>query len=814
MSPTRPAAVVVLAAGEGTRMRSDTPKVLHRIGGRSLLGHAMAAARALDPEHLVVVVRHERERVAAHIREVDPGAVVADQDELKGTARAVACGLAPLGPLTGTVVVTYGDVPLLDDATLRDLVAAHDASGSAVTVLTARVADPTGYGRVLRDAAGDVVAIVEHKDADDAQRAVDEINSGIYAFDAAVLADALGRIRADNAQGELYLTDVLAVARADGHRVAAVTTGDVWQVEGVNDRVQLAALGGELNRRVLTDWMRAGVTVVDPASTWVDVTVELAPDVTLLPGTQLHGATRVAGGATIGPDTTLTDCEIGPGAGVIRTHGSGATIGAGASVGPFSYLRPGTVLGERGKIGAYVEAKNAVIGTGSKVPHLTYVGDAEIGEHSNIGAATVFVNYDGVQKHRTVVGDHVRVGSDTMLVAPVTIGDGAYTAAGSVVVGRRAARGDGGGTVAAAQRGGMGGAAPRRHRLGRGGGAGPGGRPRGRSGPVGRDADMTGITSTSEKRLVVASGRAHPDLAHEVVGVLGVDLVPMDAYDFANGEIYVRFGESVRGCDAFVIQSHTAPINEWLMEQLIMVDALKRASAKRITVIAPFYPYARQDKKHRGREPISARLVSDLYKTAGADRLMAVDLHTAQIQGFFDGPVDHLWALPLLADHVRKRVDRARLTVVSPDAGRVRVADLWSDRLGAPLAIIHKRRDPSVPNQVKVHEVVGQVAGRTCLIVDDMIDTGGTIVQAAEALRENGAAEVIVAATHAVLSGPAVDRLKNSAITEVIVTNTLPIDPERTFPQLTVLSIAPMIARAIREVFDDGSVTSLFEGNA
>jgi ribose-phosphate pyrophosphokinase len=325
---------------------------------------------------------------------------------------------------------------------------------------------------------------------------------------------------------------------------------------------------------------------------------------------------------------------------------------------------------------------------------------------------------------------------------------------------------------------------------------------------------MTGITSASEKRLVVASGRAHPDLAREIVDVLGVDLVPMDAYDFANGEIYVRFGESVRGCDAFVIQSHTAPINQWLMEQLIMVDALKRASAKRITVIAPFYPYSRQDKKHRGREPISARLVSDMYKTAGADRLMAVDLHTAQIQGFFDGPVDHLWALPLLADHVRKRVDRARLTVVSPDAGRVRVADLWSDRLGAPLAIIHKRRDPKVPNQVKVHEVVGQVAGRTCLLVDDMIDTGGTIVQAAEALRENGAAEVIVAATHAVLSGPAVDRLKNSPITEVIVTNTLPIPEERMFPQLTVLSIAPMIARAIREVFDDGSVTSLFDGNA
>jgi len=324
----------------------------------------------------------------------------------------------------------------------------------------------------------------------------------------------------------------------------------------------------------------------------------------------------------------------------------------------------------------------------------------------------------------------------------------------------------------------------------------------------------TGITTTSEKRMVLISGRAHPDLATEVAAALGVDMVPTTALDFANGEIYVRFGESVRGCDAFVIQSHCAPINQWLMEQLLMVDALKRASAKRITVIAPFYAYARQDKKHRGREPISARLVADLFKTAGANRLMSVDLHTAQIQGFFNGPVDHLWALPLLADYVRGRVDRSRLTIVSPDAGRVRVADLWSDRLAAPLAIIHKRRDPNVPNQVRVHEVVGEVAGRTCLVVDDMIDTAGTITQAAEALFDNGASDVIVAATHAVLSGPAVDRLKNSRISEVIVTNTLPITEDQIFPQLTVLSIAPMIARAIREVFDDGSVTSLFEGNA
>ncbi|TXR56387.1 ribose-phosphate diphosphokinase [Quadrisphaera setariae] len=326
---------------------------------------------------------------------------------------------------------------------------------------------------------------------------------------------------------------------------------------------------------------------------------------------------------------------------------------------------------------------------------------------------------------------------------------------------------------------------------------------------------MTGITTTGEKRLVLISGRAHPQLAEEVSAEMGAALVPTSAYDFANGETYVRFEESVRGCDAFVLQSHCAPINQWIMEQLIMVDALKRASAKRITVVAPFYGYARQDKKHRGREPISARLMADLFKTAGANRLMSVDLHTAQIQGFFDGPVDHLWALPLLADYVRGRVaDTGSITVVSPDAGRVRLADVWSDRLGAPLAIIHKRRDPNRPNQVQVHELVGDVAGRTCVLVDDMIDTGGTIVQAAQALKDNGAKEIIVAATHPILSGPAAARLKDSPISEVVVTNTLPIPPAHQFPSLKVLSIAPLIARAIREVFDDGSVTSLFDGNS
>jgi ribose-phosphate pyrophosphokinase len=323
------------------------------------------------------------------------------------------------------------------------------------------------------------------------------------------------------------------------------------------------------------------------------------------------------------------------------------------------------------------------------------------------------------------------------------------------------------------------------------------------------------MKATGEKKLMLFSGRAYPELAEEVAEALGVEPTPTSAYDFANGETFVRFNESVRGSDAFVLQSHTAPINQWIMEQLIMVDALKRASAKRITVVAPFFGYARQDKKHRGREPISARLMADLFKTAGADRLMAVDLHTAQIQGFFDGPVDHLFALPILTSYIKSKLDATRVTVVAPDAGRVRVAERWSDELGGcPMAIIHKRRDPEVANEVKVFDVVGEVAGRTCVVVDDMIDTGGTIVKAADALFEEGAERVAVAATHGVLSGPAVDRLKNSRISEVVLTNTLPIPDNKRFDKLTVLSIAPLLARAISEVFSDGSVTSLFGGHS
>jgi ribose-phosphate pyrophosphokinase len=325
---------------------------------------------------------------------------------------------------------------------------------------------------------------------------------------------------------------------------------------------------------------------------------------------------------------------------------------------------------------------------------------------------------------------------------------------------------------------------------------------------------MSFIKTTGEKKLMLFSGRAHPELAESVSQELGIELTPTTAYDFANGEIYIRYQESVRGCDAFVIQSCTDPINTWVMETLIMIDALKRASAKRITVVVPFFPYSRQDKKGRGREPISARLMADLFKVAGANRLMAVDLHTAQIQGFFDGPVDHLYALPLLATYVKRRVDRSRVTIVSPDAGRLRLAERWSETMGgAPLAFIHKTRDPDRPNEAKANRVVGDVAGRVCILQDDMIDTGGTISKAADAIFEAGALDVIIAATHAIFSGPAIDRLKNSRVSEVVVTDTLPLTDEHQFDRLTVMPIASLIARAVREVFDDGSVTSLFDGH-
>ncbi|TDC00977.1 bifunctional UDP-N-acetylglucosamine diphosphorylase/glucosamine-1-phosphate N-acetyltransferase GlmU [Nonomuraea longispora] len=433
MSVPRPAAVIVLAAGEGTRMKSQTPKVLHELCGRALLDHMLAAARDLGPERLIVVIGHALERMRGHLAATSPDARAVVQNEQRGTGHAVRTVIEEVGPISGTVLVTYGDVPLLRPQTLATLLQRHDADGNAVTVLTAEVPDPTGYGRIIRDESGAVLEIVEEKDADAGQRAIKEMNSGIYAFDGELLADAVKRVSADNAQGEEYLTDVLAILRGDGHRVGACVAGDFVEVEGVNDRVQLAAARQVLNRRLLEAHMRAGVTVIDPASTWIDVSVRIAPDAVVHPGTQLHGDTVIEAGAEVGPATTLTATRVGAGAIVRNAVCDHAEIGPQASVGPYAYLRPGTVIGRKSKAGTFVEMKNTKVGERSKVPHLSYAGDATIGDDVNIGASTVFVNYDGVDKHHTTVRDGAFVGCDTMLIAPVTVGDGAYTAAGSVI---------------------------------------------------------------------------------------------------------------------------------------------------------------------------------------------------------------------------------------------------------------------------------------------------------------------------------------------------------------------------------------------
>lgn len=431
-------AVLVLAAGPGTRMRSDTPKVLHTLAGRSMLSHVLHAIAKLAPQRLIVVLGHDHQRIAPLVgeladtlgRTID----VALQDRPLGTGHAVLCGLSALpDDYAGNVVVTSGDTPLLDADTLADLIATHRAVSAAVTVLTTTLDDPFGYGRILRTQDHEVMAIVEQTDATPSQREIREVNAGVYAFDIAALRSALSRLSSNNAQQELYLTDVIAILRSDGQTVHASHVDDSALVAGVNNRVQLAELASELNRRVVAAHQLAGVTVVDPATTWIDVDVTIGRDTVIHPGTQLLGRTQIGGRCVVGPDTTLTDVAVGDGASVVRTHGSSSSIGDGAAVGPFTYLRPGTALGADGKLGAFVEVKNSTIGTGTKVPHLTYVGDADIGEYSNIGASSVFVNYDGTSKRRTTVGSHVRTGSDTMFVAPVTIGDGAYTGAGTVV---------------------------------------------------------------------------------------------------------------------------------------------------------------------------------------------------------------------------------------------------------------------------------------------------------------------------------------------------------------------------------------------
>ncbi|MEO7006541.1 MAG: bifunctional UDP-N-acetylglucosamine diphosphorylase/glucosamine-1-phosphate N-acetyltransferase GlmU [Terrimesophilobacter sp.] len=434
MTSTTQVAVVILAAGAGTRMKSVTPKVLHPLAGLPLIGHVLATADALGAGLVIAVLRHERDVIAKVIAERSPHTVIVDQDDVPGTGRAVEVALAALpAEFTGSVVVLSADVPLLDAQTVRSLLEAHERAGNALTLLSAFFDDPTGAGRVLRSEDGAFQGIIEHRDADSAQLAITEINAGVYVFDAAVLRTALPAITTHNAQNEKYLTDAAEQIRAAGGRIQAVPVSDPWLVTGINDRAQLSAAARELNARIVRRWQLAGVTVQDPSTTWIDLDATLAEDVEILPGTQIKGATTIERGATIGPDTTLVDCEIGENAVVKRTDATLAVIGAGASVGPFAYLRPGSYLGADGKIGTFVEVKNSRIGDGTKVPHLSYIGDAEVGEGATVGAGTIIANYDGVNKHKTAVGSHVRTGAHNVFVAPVRIGNGAYTGAGTVV---------------------------------------------------------------------------------------------------------------------------------------------------------------------------------------------------------------------------------------------------------------------------------------------------------------------------------------------------------------------------------------------
>jgi len=427
-------AIVILAAGQGTRMKSATPKLLHPLGGLPIIAHVLATAKELDAAHVVSVVRHERDRLVDVIAVDMPESVIVDQDEIAGTGRAVELAVAALpADFSGDVLVVNGDVPLLDAETLRGLIAQHRAGSAAATILSSFPDDATGYGRIVRTPAGHLDRIVEHKDATEREREIGEINAGIYLFGLAQLRDQLAALTTDNAQGEKYLTDVIGLLRQAGFDVDALPVSESWLVEGINDRAQLSDAAAKLNALLVRTWQLAGVTVQDPATTWIDVKAKLSPDVTILPGTQIRGATVVESGATIGPDTTLLDCEIGEGATVKRTDATLAVIGAGSTVGPFAYLRPGTVLGEAGKIGTFVETKNATIGAGTKLAHFNYVGDAEVGEKTNLGAGVITANYDGVNKHRTEIGSHVRASTNTVFVAPVRMGDGAYTGAGTIV---------------------------------------------------------------------------------------------------------------------------------------------------------------------------------------------------------------------------------------------------------------------------------------------------------------------------------------------------------------------------------------------
>ena len=679
-------------------------------------------------------------------------------------------------------------------------------------MITAEPPDPGSYGRVVRDPeSGDLERIVEAKSPGDAsteELEIREVNTGTYAFAAAPLADALERIGNDNAQGEYYLGDVLPLIRAAGRRVVAQPVDDPGVMLGVNTRAELALAETAVRERILESHMLAGVTLADPASTWIDAEVEIEADARIEPGCSLRGRTRVGAGSVVGPLTTLIDSRLGEGVSAPHSYLVSCEVKDGCNVGPFAYLRPETSLEPGAKAGSFVEIKNSRIGAGAKVPHLAYVGDAEVGEGSNLGAGTITANYDGFRKHRTTIGANARIGVDTMLIAPVEVGPGAYTGAGAVI---KEDVPDGALAVSDNdQRNIEGYAAPQTERDARG---------RGVVSTIEQrpEAAPTAISHEYSKRLMVFGGRSSMELAAKVAGKLDLDLGQVTLKTFANGEVYCRYEESIRGADVFLVQSTSAneqsemTPNDALVELLTMIDAAQGASAHRIIAVMPWYGYARQDKKSAPREPISARIVAKCLEGVGIDRVLTMDLHAGQVQGFFHVPVDHMTAMPMLTQWLSDQHMTDDLVIVSPDAGRVKTARNFARRVGSHWAVMEKERPAQ--QVAEIGYVVGDVKGKTAVLVDDMIDTAGTLCAAAQTVRDEGAARVIACATHGVFSGPAYERLafENSGIERIVVTDTIPQRPGAP-DNITVLSTAGTFADSIRRIFTDDSVSEIFAG--
>ena len=635
--------------------------------------------------------------------------------------------------------------------------------------------------------------------------ATKEINTGTYSFDGPKFAAALGAITNDNEAGEYYLGDALPLLREDGGRVAAYKATDPNVNLGVNNRADLALATAEARRQILERHMLAGVTVVDPSSTWIDAEVEIASDVTIEPGTQLKGATRIGADSVVGPHTTATDALIGANSHVLRSHLVECEVGDECSVGPFAYLRPGARLHTGAKAGSFVEIKNSEVGAGAKVPHLAYVGDADVGAGANLGAGSITANYDGRVKHRTKIGEGARIAVNNSLVAPVTVGDGAYTGAGAVI---REDVPDGALGVLErrpAQHRGL-----RREEEDR--------RGRRRMSIVEESPQVvSSIPHDYTKRLMVFGGRASMEQAARIASQLDVDLGRVDLRTFADGEVYCRYEESIRGADVFLVQSTAANLaqgmtpNDALMELMVMIDAAKGASAHRIIAVMPWYGYSRQDKKSAPREPISARVVAQCLEAVGVDRVLTMDLHSGQVQGFFSKPVDHMTAMPMLTQYFMDQAFDNELVIVSPDAGRVKVARNFARKVGVHWAVMEKERPAQ--QVAEIGYVVGDVNGKTAVLVDDMIDTAGTLTAAAKTVLDEGAANVIACATHGLFSGPAYERLayENSGIERIVVTDTVPLAPGAP-ENITLLPASKILADSIRRIFADDSVSEIFAG--